>query len=264
MCNRKVFNCIFLSNKMLNDLLKEVVVLVVGKPAEPIADLLDSKKHVNEFIIAKKLDITINQTRNILYKLSDQGLVSSERKKDKKKGWYTYFWRIEVHKALTFLRGHLQKRVDQIEQQVNSRETKQFYVCERCSIEFNEENALLHNFTCNECGDVFTIKDNAKLIKELKKILNRLKKEIEEIDKELDKENEKIEKEREKVRKKEAKEKAEEKAKKAAIRKRLKAKEAKAAGIVLKKPVKKKAKKKSKKKAVKKKPSSKTKSKKKK
>ena len=56
---------------MLDKLLREIVVLVVGKPAEPIADLLYSNKHINEFTIAKKLGITINQTRNILYKISD-------------------------------------------------------------------------------------------------------------------------------------------------------------------------------------------------
>ena len=61
---------------MLDNFLREVVTIVVGKTSEPIAELLHSKKHVNEFILAKKLDITINQTRNILYKLSDEGLVS--------------------------------------------------------------------------------------------------------------------------------------------------------------------------------------------
>ena len=87
---------------MLDKFLKDVVSIIVGKYAEPIVDLLNSKKHVNEFIIAKKLDITINQTKNILYKLSDHGLVSSIRKKDKKKGWYTYFWKIEIIKAQAF------------------------------------------------------------------------------------------------------------------------------------------------------------------
>ena len=52
---------------MQEKFLKEVVGLVVGKQAEEIVELLDSKKYVNEFILAKKLDITINQTRNILY-----------------------------------------------------------------------------------------------------------------------------------------------------------------------------------------------------
>ena len=99
---------------MLENFLKEVVSIIVGKNSELIADLLNSKKHVNEFLIAKKLSITINQTRNLLYKLSDFGLVSSIRKKDKKKGWYTYFWKIEVLKSLKFLEDILLKNIGHI------------------------------------------------------------------------------------------------------------------------------------------------------
>ena len=179
---------------MLQKFLKEVMIIVAGKQAEELADMLNTKKHVNEFIIAKKLDITINQTRNILYKISDYGLVSFIRKKDKRKGWYTYFWKIEILKSLEFLRGILTKRINQINHQIKSRETKRFYVCERCNIEFNEENSLLHNFTCNECGGIFTMKDNTKLLKELNKNLDKLKKEVEFVKEEIKKEKEKIEK----------------------------------------------------------------------
>src|SRR3990167_1703188 len=111
---------------MLAKFLKDVVVILVGKQAEPIADLLDSKKHVNEFLIAKKLGLTINQTRNILYKIADHGLVSSVRKKDKRKGWYTYFWKLENLKVLEFLKNILTKKIDNIANQIRSRETKVF------------------------------------------------------------------------------------------------------------------------------------------
>ena len=202
--------------------LKEAVTIVVGKQAEDIVDLLDSKKYVNEFILAKKLDITINQTRNILYKLSDQGFVSSMRKKDKKKGWYTYFWKIEVLKSLEFLKNILKKRVEQIDSQIKSRETKQFYICEKCNIEFTEENALTNNFTCNECGDIFTLKDNSKVLRELNRQKDKLEKELELIEVEINKEVEKIEKFKEKERKKIEKEKAiiKEEKRKAAAKKR--------------------------------------------
>ena len=42
---------------MQKNYLREVVSIVVGKPAENIADILDNKKHVNEFIIAKKIKV---------------------------------------------------------------------------------------------------------------------------------------------------------------------------------------------------------------
>ena len=71
---------IFHESDVPNDVFR---TLVVG--SKMVSDII-SNKHVNEFIIAKKLDLTINQTRNVLYKLADEGLVSSIRKKDKKKG----------------------------------------------------------------------------------------------------------------------------------------------------------------------------------
>lgn len=181
---------------MLKDLLKEAISLVAGKQAEDLVDLLDEQKHVNEFVIAKKLDLTINQVRNILYKISDFGLVSSIRKKDKKKGWYTYFWKIEVVKALEFLKETLTKKTDSAEHQIKSREIKRFYHCPRCHLELTEENALLNNFTCPECGSILELKDNSKMIKDLRKHKEKLEKDMTIIEEELGKEKAKDDKKR--------------------------------------------------------------------
>jgi len=198
---------------MLKDFLREVVEIVVGKQAEEIADLLNSKKHVNEFIIAKRLGITINQTRNILYRLSDQGLVSSMRKKDKRKGWYTYFWKIEVLKALEFLEKQLLRKKEQTENQLTNREAKEFYVCDRCKIELNSEHALTQDFSCNECGEIMSLKDNTKLVRDLKRELERLNRKLAILKKEIDIQLAILEKQREKEEKKLVKEKAAKRAK---------------------------------------------------
>lgn len=184
------------NNKVLEKFIKESIVLIIGKQYESIADLLNSDKHVNEFIIAKKLDVTINQARNLLYKISDQGLVSSIRKKDKKKGWYTYFWKIEIMKSLEFLRDLIVKKIEQNNSQIKSRELKQFYFCEKCGTEYTEENALLHDFTCPECGSIFALKDNSKAIKDFRKNLERLEEELMILDQEIDKEKSKSNKKR--------------------------------------------------------------------
>jgi len=235
---------------MLEKFLKDVIAIVVGKPAEHIVDLLISEKYVNEFLIAKKMDFTINQTRNILYKIADYGLVSSTRKKDKKKGWYTYSWKIEILKSLLFLRGSLVKKIEQINNQINSRETKQFYVCERCNIEVHEENAMLYNFTCNECGDIFVLKDNKKFLRDLRGGLSRLNKELGLINEEIEKQRIKVDKKKMRELKKQEKKKALERKKAAAVRKALREKTAKKAGK--EKPVRKKLLKKKKKPARKK------------
>lgn len=208
---------------MLKEFLEEVVVMTVGKGTEPIAELLNSNKYVNEFNIAKKLGITINQTRNILYKISDYGLVSFERKKDKKKGWYTYYWRFEIMKCLEFLKRHLLERREQFSNQIQRREEKNYYVCEYCNIECSEDEALLQEFTCDECGELFTQKDNTTLLKGLKKNLEKIDEKLALINVEIENEQKKIDKkkmaslraeEEEKERKKEeAKKKRDEKRK---------------------------------------------------
>jgi len=96
--------------QMQKELIKNAIISVAGKQAEDLINYIDDKKYINEFLIAKKLGITVNQLRNILYKLSDEGMVSSIRKKDKRKGWYTYFWKIEVLKMLDFLKKKFWKK----------------------------------------------------------------------------------------------------------------------------------------------------------
>ena len=192
---------------MLNKFLKEVIILVVGKQAEEIADLLNNKKHVNEFNIAKKLDITINQTRNILYKLSDYGLVSFIRKKDKRKGWYIYFWTLNIHQSLSLLEKNLKKRLEQLEEQLKSRKEKRFYNCNTCSIEVSEESALLNDFSCPECEEVYELSNNQQIVIELEKAINKIQKEIKLVSIEREIEHEKIEKQKARGIKKSEKEK---------------------------------------------------------
>jgi len=208
-------------------LLKDIAVIVGGKNADPVVDLLVDKKHINEFIIAKKLELTINQTRNILYKLADEGLVSSIRKKDKKKGWYTYFWTFNSDKAFNLLQKRMIKEIEQLEHQLKSREVKQFYICPTCNYEVTEETALLHDFTCPECGEIYQLKDNTQIISEIKFDIGKLRKTVEEVISELliieGKRIKKIEREKKKL----EKEKIAKRKKAAEIRRRAKNKELK-------------------------------------
>jgi len=169
------------------ELLKSIVEALINKQASPIIDLLSSKKPVNEFNIAEKLGLTINQTRNILYKLSDLGLVSFTRKKDKRKGWYIYFWILNAHKSLILLEDKLKKKLEEIDTQIKERLIGRYYYCKTCSIEVDEETALLNNFTCTECADVYEQIENDQIIKELEKKIIKLKKELNLVSEEVQK-----------------------------------------------------------------------------
>ncbi len=174
--------------------LKSIVEMLVNKQSAPIIDLLVDKKNVNEFLIAKKLKLTINQTRNILYKLSDYGLVSFIRKKDKRKGWYIYFWTLNTYQSLKLLEENLRKELANLELQLKNRIEKRYYVCNTCSLEINEETALLNNYVCPECEEVYQLSPNTEFISELEKNISKVKRELEMVYSERQIEGDKLEK----------------------------------------------------------------------
>lgn len=201
---------------MHTKLLDDIVGSIAGKPAVDIVNILYGKKNVNEFLIAKKIKMTINQTRNVLYKLSDFGLVSFTRKKDKRKGWYTYFWTLNLDKIYELMEKILYKELDNLRNQLKSRKEKRFYICKTCDKDVSEETALLNNFSCRECGQVYELNTDPKIIKELESKINKFEKEQEAVKSELEElrkaHKKKAEKEEKKLKK--AKKKARKKTKK--------------------------------------------------
>jgi len=155
--------------KLLYNLVEEMAGVGTGK----IVEILFGKKDVNEFLIAKKMEMTINQVRNILYKLSADGLVSFIRKKDKRKGWYIYYWTLKTEKCLVKLEGSLQNKIEEYKNLLNSRETKRFYVCKPCGIEVGEEKALEHDFTCEECAEIYELAYNTNSKRDAKSKITR-------------------------------------------------------------------------------------------
>ena len=168
------------------DLLKDIVSSIAGEKAKSIVELLSKKKNVNEFLIAKKIDLTINQTRNILYTLADEGLVSFIRKKDNRKGgWYTYYWTLDAEKSLVKFKDVLRRHLDKLNTKLNSKKTERFYFCENCNIEYNEETSLLQEYACAECGETLILKDPEKEINELNKEIEKITKVLNEVEEEI-------------------------------------------------------------------------------
>ncbi len=177
---RKLFIWCSASTLMQLKLLKDLVTTIAGVAATPIIDLLHGKKNVNEFIIAKKLGLNINQTRNILYKLADEGLVSFVGKKDRKNGgWYTYYWTLDVEKAFASLKRSVEKTIERLESQLQSRVSTRHYFCVNCDVEMGEEQALLNNFTCPECGEVLQLREPTELVRELERQIVQARKQLE-------------------------------------------------------------------------------------
>lgn len=179
-------------NEYLVFLLKEAVKKSAGKSSEPIVDVLFGKENVSEFKIANDLKLTINQTRNILYKLSNVNLLTYSRKKDEKKGWYTYFWTLNMERCLERLLKMKQQELSTFEGLFKSRSMKNFYYCPNDNIEMSEETAMNHNFFCQECGELLQILPEEKKIKEISNRIEEIKKYVGIISIELEKVKPKI------------------------------------------------------------------------
>jgi len=194
--------------KLLYDLVEELAGADTGR----IVEILFGKKDVNEFLIARKMELTINQVRNILYKLSADGLVSFIRKKDKRKGWYIYYWTLKTEKCLVKLEDSLVSKIEELKKILESRGVKRFYVCKSCDIEVGEEKALENGFSCEECAEVYELADNSGPIREAKVKVARVERNLKLIRGELDVIREKEKKKRVKADKKIAKVEGERKA----------------------------------------------------
>ncbi len=179
--------------------LKKVVENTAGLDAVRIVDLLYNKKNINEFLIAKKLGLTINQTRNLLYRLSHLGILSSIRKKDKRKGWYIYFWTFNILKSLEVLEQTLNTEIVGMRKQLDNMQTKRYYRCKICGREANEEAALNTDFTCTECGEVYGLADNKAAIEDIIKKIEKLQKELNSICSEVSQEQAKMDKQLQKT-----------------------------------------------------------------
>ncbi|MBS3090759.1 hypothetical protein J4433_03270 [Candidatus Pacearchaeota archaeon] len=208
---------------MLDKMLYDLAEGIVGKNGIAIIDILKDNRDVNEFKIAEKMKLTINQVRNILYRLDAHDIVSFIRKKDKRKGWYIYYWSLDKLKALKLFVKMKERGIQQLNHVLASHENKRFFRCNGCEIELTEENALTHDFICLECGNLLELSDNKGKIVEIRKNITKEKKILELIRAEMAKlsveEHKKIGM-KEKRARKQAKQKPKKKSKKAKGRKK--------------------------------------------
>jgi len=137
---------------------------------------LKGKENINEFDIAESLKVTINQLRNIIYKFDEYSLLSTTRKKDRKKGWYIYFLTFREDEAKKVVIKIKKDLINEMEKKLRIEESNQFYVCPRKCGRAVIENAMENQFLCTECGELQILEENSKNINQIKNEVNRIKK----------------------------------------------------------------------------------------
>jgi len=164
--------------KVTNASLDELVLTTVGEDVLPLVHILREKNNISEFKLAEMLNITVNQTRNMLYRLNEQNLVSFLRKKDKKKGWYIYYWSINKKSVEGALDKVKHKQLDDLKNRLSKESEGMFYVCPMGCMRLPMETAMEHEFRCQECGTLMKEQDNYKTISNIKKMIQDLEQEL--------------------------------------------------------------------------------------
>ena len=152
---------------------------LAGEEAVPIAkEIIEGKENVSEFKIAEKLSANINQIRNLLYKLQKYNLITSTRKKDKKKGWYIYYWTFNMQHANSLITTLKKGKLDSLKRKLIEEESTEYYTCSRKCGKLELEEAMDQNFKCSDCGLLLNKIDNQKDIKAIQKEITLLEQEL--------------------------------------------------------------------------------------
>ena len=223
------------------DFVDEAVINILGKEGLSLLELLRGKANVSEFKISDKLKITVNAVRHLLYKLVSHNLVSFTRKKDKKKGWYIYYWTLDEKEAEAMAIKLKKQKLEQLRKRLEKESSTDYLVCPNKCMRLSLESAMDYDFKCPECGNI--------LEREKEGFSEKIKKEIMQIEEEIRKHEtekairEEIKEKKAKVKKKVKPKKFKKKAKiNKIIKKKFNKKKVKSKKVKLKKKIKKKRK----------------------
>ncbi|MBU3941163.1 MAG: hypothetical protein KKH88_04510 [Nanoarchaeota archaeon] len=165
---------------LTQDQLDKLVTYVAGEIGiEIIKHMVEGKENVSEFLIAEKMEMSINEVRQVLYRLQEQNLIHSTRKKDKKKGWYIYYWTFNFVEAKSLISKLKENRVNFLKKRLEMEGSNEFYTCRKKCIRMKYYDAIEIRFLCPECNQIMSIVDNKKQISTIQKELTILEQQME-------------------------------------------------------------------------------------
>ena len=163
---------------MSNKIIEATIVEVAGEDVLPIVYFLKNKKNISEFKIAEVIKKEINKTRNMLYRLHEANLVSFIRKKDKKKGWYIYYWTFKP-KMIKYVIIRLKKeKLAKLNDRLKRENISHFFICQNKCIRLDFDQAMNFEFKCPECGEIMNQEDNLENIRLIEEEIKKIKEEL--------------------------------------------------------------------------------------
>ncbi len=154
---------------MVIERLLDITVEIVSEDAAQVVEFLYSHPGSSEFDISEGIGFAVSQIRSILYELKSKNLIDYDRRKDKEKGWYLYYWRVVPQNFETVYNNEKKKKLEQFKERLESEETSIFYICPNFCKRLSFEDALENNFSCPVCGSLMNEENKTRKIEMLKR-----------------------------------------------------------------------------------------------
>jgi len=163
------------------DLLLRVTNILGGEEAISVVKYLAAKKRVTDDEIATATGIRLNLVRKILYKLYDSSLVTCERLRDEKTGWFIFWWSLQIGQLEGFIRNRKKECLEKLKIRLDYEKNHDFYYCGNPTCkEITFEDAMEVVFRCPSCGRALQHFDNSAIIRALNDRIETLQKELSE------------------------------------------------------------------------------------
>ncbi|HLC19914.1 MAG TPA: hypothetical protein VJK72_03270 [Candidatus Nanoarchaeia archaeon] len=156
----------------------EVVRSICGADVISLVSKIKGKENVSEFKLAEILKEDIKKVRNTLYRLYGANLVEFTRKKDKKKGWYIYYWTFKQDHIRHLYKKMKMEELDRLKSQVNGETGQQYFICVNNCVRMDFEQAVNLEYRCPECGELAAQEQKEKKVENFAQRIVLLQKEI--------------------------------------------------------------------------------------
>ena len=121
----------------------EATLELVGEEAAQVVEFLYNNPGVSEFEVNENLGFQVSQIRSILYELKAKNLIDYDRRKDKEKGWYLYYWRVLTQNYDKVYLNDKRKKLEMFKERLQAEEESTFYLCKNYCTRMPFEQALV-------------------------------------------------------------------------------------------------------------------------
>lgn len=128
--------------------------------------------------LASRCDVNLNDVRKILYALHDVSLVSVNRTRDERTGWFIFHWRLQPDNIEGFIIGQKKKILEKLLTRLEYERAHDFYVCPSCGIRITFEDSVESLFRCSHCQRSLEHVDNSRVISYLEEKIKTIRREL--------------------------------------------------------------------------------------